>query len=62
MSWGTCVHAAAAMGLLPGGGSRGFAPPANGFGFDGMPMNGFHGGPDRAQQRRMKTQGRYSPY
>ena len=56
------VRAAAAMGLLPGGGAGGFGSPTNGFGYDGTPVNGFHGGPDRAQQRRMKAQGRYSPY
>lgn len=61
-----CVRAfvfactAAAMGLLPGGG--GFGSPSNGFGYEGTPVNGFHGGPDRSQQRRMKAQGRYSPY
>lgn len=54
--------AAAAMGLLPGGDGGGFGSPTNGFGYEGTPMNGFHGGPDRAQQRRMMAQGRYSPY
>ena len=51
--------AAAAMGLMPsgGGGSGSFGTPATSFGFESPPMNGFHGGPDRAQQRRMESAG-----